>query len=123
MGDMDARDLGLVARGMPDTEYDTRFLQGMLDRMAVSYHKYGSVVKAYPHDVSALKSLQQRLDKYLETGNTEFLMDAANFCMIEFIRPSVAGAHFAATDSDESPGRTTLRGKVTDAPNGDRKLW
>lgn len=123
MGDMDARDLGLVARGMPDTEYDTRFLQGMLDRMAVSYHKYGAVAKAYPHDVSALMSLQQRVDKYLETGNTEFLIDVANFAMIEHMRPSVEDAFYAATESDQSPGRTTLRGKVTDAPNGDRKLW
>jgi hypothetical protein len=123
MPDMSTRDLGLVARGMPDTEYDVEFLQGMLDRMAVSFHKYGKVRDAYPHDVSALKSLQQRLDRYLATGNTEFLIDAANFCLIEFMRPSVEGAYYKPTDSDESPGRTAARGHVTDAPNNSRKLW
>lgn len=120
---MEPRDLGVVARGMPETEYSPDFLQGMLDRMAVSFHKYGPVAKAYPHDLSALKSLQQRLDKYLETGNTEYLIDAANFAMIEFLRPSVKDAYFKATDSDESPGRTTKSGHVTDAPNGDRRTW
>lgn len=120
---MGERDLGLVARGMPDTEYDAAFLQGMLDRMAVSFHKYGAVAKAYPHDVSALKSLEQRLAKYIETGNTEFLIDAANFSMIEFMRPSIPGAFYEPTDSDQSPGRTTTHGKATDAPNGDRRLW
>lgn len=119
----ESKPLDLVARGMPDTEYDARFLQGMLDRMAVSYHKYGAVAKAYPHDVSALASLQQRLDKYLETGNTEFLIDAANFCLIEFMRPSREDAFYEATDSDQSPGRTSNRGTVTDAPNESRKLW
>lgn len=123
MPDLSPRDLGLVARGTPDTEYSVEFLQGMVDRMAVSYHKYGAVADAYPHPVNALKSLQQRLEKYLETGNTEFLIDAANFCMIEFLRPSVDGATFRATDSDESPGRTTNRGWVSDRGNRDRNLW
>lgn len=108
---------------MPDTEYDVEFLQGMLDRMAVSYHKYGALAKAFPHDVSALASLQQRLERYQATGNTEFLIDAANFCLIEFMRPSVEGAFYEPTDSDQSPGRTSTRGTVTDAPNGSRKLW
>jgi hypothetical protein len=55
--------------------------------------------------VNALESLQKRIDKYIETGNTEFLMDAANFAMIEFMFPSHPSAHFRPTDSNESPGR------------------
>ena len=42
--------------------------------------------------------------KYKETGNTEYLADAANYLMFEFMFPQVAGAHFKATDSDESAG-------------------
>ncbi len=107
----------------PASEWSPEFLQGMVNRMAVSFHKYGALAKAYPHDLNALASLQQRLDEYLRTGNTEFLIDAANFAMIEFLRPSIKGAHFRPTDSDESPGRTTKRGHVTDAPNGDKRTW
>ena len=94
------------------SEYSVVFLQGMLDRMAVSEHKYGLVSDAYPHKFSALDSLNQRLDRYIETGNTEFLIDAANFAMIEFMLPSAKGAHFEPTDSDGSPGRTTNTGMV-----------
>lgn len=109
--------------GVPESEYSEQFLQGMVNRMGVSYYKYGYIKDAYPHDVNALLSMQQRLNKYQQTGNTEFLIDAANFAMIEFLRPSVEGAFFEATDSDQSPGRTTNRGVATDAPNNDRKLW
>lgn len=55
-------------------------------------------------NVSALSSGLLRLIKYLNTGNTEWLMDAANQLMIEFKRPQVKGAGFRATDSGESPG-------------------
>ena len=102
----------------PESEFSKTFLQGMLNRMSVSYHKYGAVADAYPHKVNALASLQQRLDKYAATHNLEFLMDAANFAMIEFMHPSDPNAHFEATDSDASPGRITISGRATTFDNG-----
>lgn len=104
----------------PATEYSMLFLQGMLDRMAVSFHKYGAVNDGFPYPVNALESLQMRLDKYAETGNTEWLMDVANFAMIEFMRPRTLAAHFEATDSDASPGRDTSSG-ITAAGNKEIK--
>lgn len=86
-------------------EYSPDFFDGMKNRMLMSYHKYGPIKDAYPHKVNALESLSQRINKYLETGNTEWLIDAANFCMIEFMLPSHPKAYFKATDSNESPGR------------------
>ena len=94
-------------------DYSEVFLQGMLNRMVVSHYKYGSASVAYPEKVDALSSLNARLDKYRRTGNTEFLIDAANFAMIEFMHPSVPGASFVATDSDQSPGRVTYDGEPT----------
>ena len=96
----------------PKDEYDRVFLQGMIDRMAVSFHKYGAVADGYPERVDAIKSLEKRLESYAETGNTEFLMDVANFAMIEFMHPRHPRAHFRATDSDESPGRVTTSGNL-----------
>src|ERR1700728_2483268 len=91
----------------PESEYDKFFLQGMLDRMSVSYHKYGPVSDGYPDRIDALESLRLRIDQYVQTKNTEFLIDAANFCMIEFMHPRPPGAHYEATDSNASPGRIT----------------
>jgi len=81
------------------------FLDAMRSRMAVSFYKYGPVADAYPAKVNALDSLRLRLEKYLTTGNTEFLVDAANFAMIEFMHPSHPDAFFQGTDADQSPGR------------------
>ena len=102
---------------MLKTQVSDQFLSGMVARMEMSYFKYGDVADAYPHKIDAMASLDQRLKKYQDTGNTEFLIDAANFCMIEFMFPRKAGAFFQATDSDQSPGRTTTLGIETDRPN------
>lgn len=95
-------------------ETDETFIQGMKDRMVVSYYKYGPLREAYPDKISALASLQDRLRKYAETKNTEYLIDAANFAMIEFMAPSLEGAFFAGTDDDGSPGRRATRTGLKD---------
>ncbi len=97
------------------TQYSEKFWKGMKARMEMSYFKYGDVKDAVNDDHIA--SLYQRIDKYKETGNTEFLMDAANFAMIEFMFPRHPKANFKSTDSNESPGRTTLHGLVHHGPN------
>ena len=102
----------------PESEFSQKFVQGMADRMAVSYAKYGRVSEAYPSRVDAVASLKARLDKYAATGNTEWLMDVANFAMIEFMHPRHEKAHYRPTDSKESPGRV-WHGEVNplDLPN------
>ncbi len=93
------------------SEVSVPFLQGMADRMAVSFHKYGPVTKAYPDSVDAVASLRARLRLYGETGNAEYLMDVANFAMIEFMLPKHNRAHF--DPEAESPGRTLGDGTVS----------
>lgn len=101
-----------------DTEFSEPFVTGMKARMEVSYHKYGPIKVAYPEKVDAIGSLMDRLREYTKTGNTEFLMDVANFAMIEYMLPRHPNAFFRATDSDESPGRRSIRhGVVTRRSN------
>lgn len=99
------------------TESSETFISGMKNRMIVSYHKYGPIADGFPHRVNAIESLKARIARYEETGNTEWLMDVANFAMIEYIHPRHDSHHFRATDSDESPGRVQSSGIVNTAPN------
>lgn len=92
-------------KGCPASEFSETFVEAMRARMGMSFHKYGPVRDAYPHKVNALESLRKRLERYEETGNTEWLTDVANFAMIEFMLPSHPRAHFRATEAKESPGR------------------
>lgn len=79
-------------------------IQKMANRMSVSQHKYGDLESNYPTPKNSLKTAKERLDLYYSTGNTEFLLDAANQLVIEHLFPTHKNAHFRATDSDESPG-------------------
>jgi hypothetical protein len=91
------------------TEISEPFLKGMRNRMLMSFYKYGPVADAYPDKINALSAMVARVNQYRRTKNTEFLMDAANFLMIEFMYPSESDASFSGTDSDASPGRPTWR--------------
>lgn len=102
---MSMKQLFLKYIGEVNSEFSLQFLQGMIDRMTVSYYKYGKVADAFPRKINALDTLQRCLDKYADTGNKEYLIDAANYCMIEFMKPRIEGAHYTPTDSHASTGR------------------
>lgn len=88
----------------PESEYSDKFLTRIKQAMGVSYHKYGPVKEAYPHKVNAVKSLQHRLQLYLDTGNQDYqdyLVDVAGFAMIEFMLPAHDNPHDTPTDGGE----------------------
>lgn len=90
---------------IPSTEYSEHFDRLRKNRVEVSFHKYGTAKKNFgDHLVNALETMQMCVDKYKSTGNTEYLCDAANYLMFEFMYPSVENAYFKATDSSESAG-------------------
>ena len=55
-------------------------------------------------DNKEIDSHDKCIKKYLETGNTEYLCDAANYLMFEYMYPQKEGAYFEATDSEGSAG-------------------
>jgi hypothetical protein len=97
-----------------DTEFSNTFVEAMKSRMIVGHYRYGKLADGYPHKINAIASLNDRLRAYARTGNTEFLIDAANFAMIEFMHPSIDGAKFTGTDEDASPGRRVTKTGVVD---------
>lgn len=105
---------------VPRSEVSTTFVRGMFDRMGVSYYKYGPIADGFPNNIDAIASLKTRLEKYEQDGNGEWLMDVANFAMIEYLHPAHPDAHFAPQDSDTSPGRTGHNGRQNAQENGAR---
>lgn len=83
------------------TEYSERFDEIRKSMMIASYYKYGAMRENYSEFkcMDAIGNIKKRLQKYEETGNTEFLADVANFAMIEFMYPSIEGAQYKPTDS------------------------
>lgn len=83
------------------TEYSEKFDEIRKNMMVISYFKYGEMKDNYDKFkcMDALENIEKRIQKYIETGNTEFLADVANFAMIEFMYPSIKGARYTPTDS------------------------
>lgn len=83
------------------TEYSEQFDKIRKDMMIMSYYKYGPLKDNYGtyKCMNAIENLKIRLNKYLETGNTEYLADVANFAMLEFMNPSIEGAKYTPTDN------------------------
>lgn len=86
-------------------EYSDKFDELRKNRVKTSFYKYGSAKDNFSTgNVNALETMKLRVEKYGETGNTEFLVDAGNYLMFEFMYPQHPNAHFRATDSNESAG-------------------
>lgn len=83
------------------TEYSNRFDEIRKNMMIMSFYKYGPLKENYSKFkcMDAVANIEKRLERYKETGNTEFLADVANFAMIEFMYPSIDGAKYIPTDS------------------------
>lgn len=87
-----------------ETEFSEDFVEKKKNRMLTSYYKYGKVKENYENGkFDALACAKERMELYNETGNTEYLIDASNFLMIEYMYPQHENAHFEGTDSDQSP--------------------
>lgn len=86
-------------------EYSDKFDELRQNRVALSFYKYGTAADNFGMKlVNALESHDMCIKKYLETGNTEYLCDAANYLMFEFMYPQKEGAYFKSTDSKDSAG-------------------
>lgn len=94
-------------------QLDEDFLQGMLDRMAVSTFKYGKVTVDAIRKRDMWETIVLRWNTYVETQNPEYLMDVANFAMIEYMVALLEGKQMRPTEGDESPGVVTFDGRIT----------
>lgn len=84
------------------TEYSERFDEVRKKAIATSYYKYGPVSKNYPNgNINALLTANKCIEKYKETGNTEYLCDAANYLMFEFMYPQQSHAYFKSTTEEK----------------------
>ena len=77
--------------------FDKEFITYMPNRIGMGYFRYESTGKKHDY----LKGIELKLKRYQETKNKEFLVDAANYCMLEFIDPGMEGTYFKATDDDK----------------------
>lgn len=87
-------------------EYSDEVDKMRKNRVEVSYYKYGpAAINFGEHLVNAKNSATMCIEKYEKTKNKEYLLDAMNYLMFEFMYPSMEGVFFKSTDSSESAGK------------------
>lgn len=85
-------------------DFSEEFILKMKNAIEMSHYKYGWASKTYPELAQAVKCIQERLDLYEKTHNKDFLIDIANFAMLEYLYPSYKDSKYVPTDSKDSPG-------------------
>ena len=85
-------------------DFSSAFIEKMKNAIVTSHFKYGWANKTYPELAQAYKCAKERLEEYEKTHNKEYLVDVANFVMLEFLYPAFSDARYTPTDSDKSIG-------------------
>lgn len=80
------------------TQWNSEFENLMRNRMVFGAFRYGTLEENAGRRWDFLASINRRLDAYFETGNTENLVDVANYCLVEFTNPQHPDHHFRSVD-------------------------
>lgn len=68
----------------------------MKNRMIMGFFRYGKAKK-----YNYVKYAKSKLQEYLFTGNTEYLVDVANLMLLEFMKGEHPKKHFKAAEQEE----------------------
>lgn len=87
--------------------YQTAFVKMMKHSIFHSFYRYENAKKTYPVLAQAISCVQERLDYYINgrpfkniaSHNKDYLIDVANFAMLEAMFPNSCSASFAKPDA------------------------
>lgn len=83
------------------SEWSPKFESLMRNRLILGSFRYGFLSSKDKSTYDRVGSAIKRLNRYQETGNQEYLVDAANMCLVEFVEGSHPKAHFESIDDDD----------------------
>jgi hypothetical protein len=82
------------------TEWSPTFEQYMRNRLIMGAMRYEPLIvkKSKPGRWDLIGAVKKKMERYEETGNTEYLVDIANYCMLAFECDDHPNKHFHALD-------------------------
>jgi len=80
------------------SQWSDEFEHKMRNRLLMGAFRYGILGDPEKPKYDNIPSIKRRVDTYVETGNTEHLIDAANICLVEFVEGEHSNKHFRAVD-------------------------
>ena len=90
-------------RQLMESEWSPAFERHMRARLVMGALRYGTLEhkRRSGHKWDLLGAVSRKLERYKQTGNTELLVDAANYLLLEFEVGKHPGKHFSATDDKD----------------------
>lgn len=86
---------------LQETEWSPLFEKYMRDRLLVGSFHYGLMHDRERPHMDYVGSMRKRAKLYWKTGNQEYLVDVANFALLEFVRKNChPNPYFSAIDDD-----------------------
>lgn len=92
-------------RSLALSEWSHEFERLMRNRLLMGRFRYGRLDRVEDTGYDRLGSAIKRIAHFQATGNKEFLVDAANLLMVEFMHTTHPQAHFHAIDDGEHTER------------------
>lgn len=80
------------------SEWSSQFETFMRNRLIMGAIRYGKLHKPGKPIYDRVESIHKRLQLYQETGNQEYLVDIANFALLEFEEGKHPLKHFSSVD-------------------------
>lgn len=92
-----------------ESEWSTRFETLMRNRLLMGAFRYGKLHEPGKPTFDRVEYMKVKLDRYVETGNIEALVDVANLALLEFEEGQHPKRHFESLD-DTSEHAKPIRG-------------
>jgi len=80
--------------------WSSEFENLMRNRLIMGALRYNSKRLKTGNKYDLIASIKSRINKYEATGNKEWLVDVANYCLLEFVNETHPNAHFEAIDDE-----------------------
>lgn len=76
-----------------------------------NWNKKTEEIEVFTEGNDNIVGINECIKSYKNTGDKQYLKNAANYCALEYIHPSYNDSIFKATDTEFSPGRITKGGE------------
>lgn len=84
-----------------ETEWDPEFERLMRNRLIMGVFRYGLLKDKHTQGHLIVDAMLRVIEKYRKTGNLEFLVDLANYSLLEYVAQRGAGGVFVSVDDGD----------------------
>jgi len=109
-------------KSLQRTEWSQEFERLMRNRLIMGAFRYGLLAEKRIKGAkwNLIEPIAKKVELYEATGNTEYLVDAANYCLLAFECDNHPLKHFTALDDHHDHCKRRIGDRKTSSSNGSK---